>query len=119
MRMHFEFVEHTHKEDFDIIAVEGAVLIEAKTYPFFDEIWVTKLDKEQAVWRVLERNPNLNEGLARARVQRQISDKERLKYASFSYDSRDPIEDNRRKVDQYMKSLAEKGVIRGDLERVI
>jgi len=32
-----------------MIAVEGAVLIEAKTYSMFDELWVTTLDKEEAV----------------------------------------------------------------------
>jgi hypothetical protein len=32
-----------------MIAVEGAVIIEAKTYPLFDELWVTTLDKEEGV----------------------------------------------------------------------
>ena len=53
---------------YDIIAVEGAVLIEAKTYKMFDELWVTTLDKEEAVKRVLKRNPHLDEKQARARV---------------------------------------------------
>lgn len=44
-----------------MIAVEGAVLIEARTYPMFDELWVTTLDKEDAVQRVLKRNQNLTQ----------------------------------------------------------
>ena len=36
-------------DKYDAVAVEGAVIIEAKTLSFFDEIWVTTLDKEEAV----------------------------------------------------------------------
>jgi hypothetical protein len=32
-------------------------LIEAKTIKMFDELWVTTLDKEEAVQRVNKRNP--------------------------------------------------------------
>lgn len=54
-------VEYRYGDKYDIIAVEGAVLIEAKTIKMFDELWVTTLDKEEAVQRVLKRNPNLDE----------------------------------------------------------
>ena len=54
-------VEYRYGDKYDIIAVEGAVLIEAKTTKMFDELWVTTLDKEEAVQRVLKRNPNLDE----------------------------------------------------------
>jgi hypothetical protein len=40
-------VEFSHK--YDIIAIEGAVIIEANTYKRMDEVWVTTLDKEEAV----------------------------------------------------------------------
>ena len=36
-------------DKYDIIAVEGAVLIEARTYPMFDEIWVATLEKQDAI----------------------------------------------------------------------
>lgn len=39
-------IEMLHHDKYDIIAVEGAVLIEAKTYPMFDEMWVTTLPKD-------------------------------------------------------------------------
>ena len=42
-------VETKYSELYDIIAVEGAVLIESRAYKFFDEVWVTTLDKEDAV----------------------------------------------------------------------
>ena len=83
-----------------MIAVEGAVLIEARTYPMFEELWVTTLDKEEAVQRVLKRNPNLDEKQARARVNSQIDDTERLKYASFHYNTGDsaPFEYNKKLI---------------------
>lgn len=42
-------LEHKWKKDYDVIAIEGAVLIEAKTVNMLDELWVTTLDKEEAV----------------------------------------------------------------------
>ena len=57
----FSEIEYCHSDKYDMIAVEGAIIIEARTYPLFDELWVTTLDKEEAVHRVLKRNPNLNE----------------------------------------------------------
>ena len=44
---HFDWVERQGKHD--MIAVEGAILIEANTYKFFDELWVVTLPKDQAV----------------------------------------------------------------------
>jgi len=83
------FKEVQYKGGYDIIAVEGAVLIEARTYPMFDELWVATLDKQDAVQRILKRNPNLSESEANARVMTQITDEERIKYASFYYDTSD------------------------------
>jgi len=64
----FSEIEYRFSDQYDIIAVEGAVIIEAKTYPLFDELWVTMLDKEEAVQRVIKRNPSLSEVQARQRV---------------------------------------------------
>lgn len=90
---------------YDILAVEGAVLIEANTHPMFDEIWVTTLDKELAVQRVVQRNPQLGEKQARERVSSQITDEERLKYASFHYDTSAPWEYNQSLIDYELRSL--------------
>lgn len=82
-------VESRYSEDYDIIAVEGAVLIEQRTYLMLDELWVTKLPKRDALQRVCLRNPNLTEQLVIERLQKQITDEERLKYADFHYDTSD------------------------------
>ncbi|CDW86370.1 dephospho-kinase [Stylonychia lemnae] len=54
-------VENRFQDQYDVIAVEGAVLIEQKTFVMFDELWVTTLDKHDAVKRVMKRNPELSE----------------------------------------------------------
>ena len=42
------------------MAVEGATIIESFAYKFFDELWVVKLDRKEAVERIKVRNPHLS-----------------------------------------------------------
>ena len=65
------------------------MLIEQRTYTMLDEVWVTTLSKQEALHRVIKRNPNLSEQAVRDRIERQIDDKERLEHASFHYDTGD------------------------------
>lgn len=53
-------IEYTQSDKIDLIAVEGAVLIESNAHKFFDELWVTTLDKKTAFDRINKRNPNLS-----------------------------------------------------------
>ena len=91
-------MDNLPKGKYDLIAVEGAILIEAKTYPFFDEMWVVTLPKEVAMERIRERNPELTESQASDRLNRQITDEERLKHATFTYSSEAPFEKNEIKI---------------------
>ena len=68
MLEHFRQIEQAKSHD--IIAVEGAILIEANTYPFFDELWVVTLPKEIALQRVMERDAHLTEEMAKDRLKR-------------------------------------------------
>ena len=61
-------VQYRYSDLYDVIAIEGAVIVEGKTYNMLDELWVTTLDKEQAVPRLLKRNPNLTLQQAKDRV---------------------------------------------------
>ena len=47
-------------KDVGVVAVEGAVIIEANTVPFFDELWVLTLDKKTAFDRITLRDPHLS-----------------------------------------------------------
>ncbi|TNV81435.1 hypothetical protein FGO68_gene10434 [Halteria grandinella] len=107
------FKEVQYKGGYDIIAVEGAVLIEAKTYPMFDELWVATLDKQDAIQRILKRNPNLSETEANARVSSQITDEERIKYASFYYDTSDrhTFDENKVLIQEKLREFQKKGIL--------
>ena len=64
------------------------------------------LPKEKAVERILERDKHLTEELARDRLALQIDDKERLKYATFSYSSADAsFKENEKKIMNRLKAL--------------
>ena len=98
-------MDNLPKGKYDLIAVEGAILIEAKTYGFFDEMWVVTLPKETAMERVKVRNPDLSDEQIQDRIDRQITDEERLKYAKFSYNSQDSFYENKKKILDYLKQL--------------
>ncbi len=77
-------------------------------------MWVTTLDKSEAVTRVMKRNPNLDEQAVRERIMRQVDDEERLKYASFHYDTSDktPFEENLRLIEAKLKELRDTGLLK-------
>ena len=57
----FEHFEYADRKNFQMIAVEGATLIEAKATGYFDDLWVVTLPKEEAFKRVKIRNPQLSD----------------------------------------------------------
>ncbi|HVN90270.1 MAG TPA: dephospho-CoA kinase [Candidatus Binataceae bacterium] len=63
------------------IVVEAAILIEANWQPLFDEIWLVTTSKEKVIDRV-ERERGLQREQTEARIKAQLSDEERLQYAS-------------------------------------
>ena len=52
-------------------------------------MWVVKVDKETALRRIKVRNPNLTDEEILNRLKNQPTDSERLKYATWSYDTSD------------------------------
>ncbi len=63
------------------IVIEAAILIEANWQPLFDEIWLVTTSKEKVIDRV-ERERGLKREQTEARIKAQLSDEERLKFAS-------------------------------------
>ena len=64
-----------------IVVLEAAVLLEAGWQDMVDEIWVTTVEVDGAVARLAERN-GLDEAAARARIDSQLSNEERIAAAS-------------------------------------
>ena len=60
-----------------IVLLEAAVLLEAGWQDMADEIWVTTVEPDGAVTRLGERN-GLDEAAARARIDSQLSNEERI-----------------------------------------
>ena len=91
---------------FPVCAVEGATLIESKTYLLFDEIWVVTLDKETAFERVVIRNPDLDENDIKQRIARQLHDRSRIHHATFRYDGADSWDKvNKVEIDKRMSQV--------------
>ena len=61
IRKLLKIYEDNLNNHFDILAVEGAVIIEGGTVNTYDEVWVTLLKKEAAAERIRQRNPHLTE----------------------------------------------------------
>ncbi len=64
-----------------IALLEAAVLLEAGWQDMVDEVWVTTVEVDIAVARLAERN-GLDETAARARIDSQLSNEERIAIAS-------------------------------------
>jgi dephospho-CoA kinase len=64
------------------IIIEAAVLIEANWQPLFDEIWLVEASKERVIERV-ERDRGLRPEQTEARINAQLPDEERRKYATI------------------------------------
>jgi dephospho-CoA kinase len=63
------------------IVIEAAILIEAGWQKVFDEIWVVVSAHEHVVERVV-RNRNMTREQVEARIQAQLSEQERLRWAT-------------------------------------
>ena len=81
------------------IVVEAAILIEANWLPLTDEVWVVVTDKNAVIERVTEQR-----GMAakdtEARIANQLSNQERLKYATVVIHNDGSLEDLRRRIQQ-------------------
>jgi dephospho-CoA kinase len=76
----------------DIIVVEAAVLIEANWQDLFDQIWVVSADEEVVIQRLATRN-NFTKEEALKRIQSQMPQSERIKYADVVVDNSNTLED--------------------------
>jgi len=113
LQFEFETLEQMSKElKPDIVFIEGAVIIEAGWMSQFNEIWLTTLEKSKALDRVLTRDKKLKREQAERRINMQISDEERLKYAKFWYDTDPPFSENIPKIEAELQRLKNGGKLR-------
>ena len=87
-----------------IIVIEAAVLLEAGWQDLCDEIWVVTTTLKTAVERLSSRN-SMSEEAAMARINSQMSSRERAEYADVKIDNSGTEEQLRGRVDRAWKAL--------------
>ena len=104
-RLAIEEFKRLKKENKDRhIVFEAAVLVEADWIDLVDEVWVVSVRPEIAIERLRERN-GLTAEQAQARLDSQLSNKEREKHADVKIDNSETLEQMRARVDRAWKAL--------------
>lgn len=79
-------------------------MIEANWMDLADEVWVVTVSPEVARERLMARN-GLTEAQAQARIDSQLSNKERLAYADVKVDNSSTLEQFEQRVEREWKKL--------------
>lgn len=95
------------QEENPIIVLEAAVLLEAEWQDLCDEIWVVTTPVEVAVVRLRERN-NLTEDAAMARINAQMTNKERTAHADVKIENASDEDALRQRVERAWKALLQR-----------
>ena len=91
------------------IVLEAAVLVEANWFDLVDEVWVVTVEPDAARDRIVARN-GLNADQAQARIDSQLSNKERTIHAYVKIDNSGSLDDFQKKVDaEWLKLLKRTG----------
>ena len=93
------------KEDPDGVGiVDAALMIESGGYKRFDKLIVVHCDPETQIKRVMERN-KLTRAAAKQRIDAQMPQEEKKRFADFLINSSDGFEDTRRQTEQVYAEL--------------
>ena len=92
-----------HDKD-SVIVVEAAVLIEAGWQDLCDQVWVVTTTPESAIERLQSRN-GLTREAALARINAQMTSKERAAYGQVVVDNSGPEDQLTQKMDRAWRSL--------------
>lgn len=91
----------------ELAVLEAAVLFEAGWEDLVDEIWVTVVEPDLAVTRLAERN-GLEEADARARIESQLSNEERIGKAGYVIENNGTLEALQTAVEASWNQLQER-----------
>lgn len=104
-RARLEEIKRQESGQAGALVLEAAVLIEAGWVDLVDEVWVVSAPVELARERLMSRN-GITEEQANARIESQLTNAEREKYAKVIIDNSGSLEDLERKVDEAWAKLA-------------
>lgn len=91
----------------NLAVLEAAVLLEAGWEDLVDEIWVVTVEPEIAVERLRERN-NMDAAAARARIDSQLSNAERVARADVVIENNGTLDQLEERVEQAWSELQER-----------
>jgi len=97
-------IKDAKKRGDEFIVLEAAVLLEAGWEDLVDEVWVVTTKVATAVDRLKTRN-GLSEDAAMARINSQMSNKERAERADVKIENSGSVEDLQRRVMRQWKQL--------------
>lgn len=104
-RMAIEEIADARARDRDaIIVLEAAVLFEAGWEDLCDEVWAVTTKVATAVERLRERN-GLSEAQAMARIDSQMSNRERQERSDVRIDNSDDLEKFERRIERQWRAL--------------
>ena len=103
-RMAAEEIEAERERGTAVVVLEAAVLIEAEWTDLVDQVWVVYVKPEIARERLMARN-NLSAEAAQARIDSQLSNKDRLALADVKIENSESLEELTKKVDARWKKL--------------
>lgn len=99
-----EIMEDCGRKGVKVVAVEGAVLLEAGWKEYFDEVWAVVASEADVVQRVKEGRGAREEDV-KARIKAQMSNEERKRHADVVIVNTGNIEELRAKVRREWENL--------------
>ena len=99
-----EFVEIGKRDPDAVIVFEAAVMLEAGWQDLVSEVWVVTTKQESAIDRLKSRNGYSREQ-SLARIESQMSNRERQEYADVKFDNSDTEEKLKSRVGYHWKRL--------------
>lgn len=99
-----EFAKLREEDPERVIVFEAAVLLEAEWQDLVDEVWVVTTKLETAIDRLKSRN-GLTREQAMARIDSQMSNRQRLEFADVKIDNSEDEEKLRSRVEYHWKRL--------------
>jgi dephospho-CoA kinase len=86
--------------------IDAALMIESGGYKRFDRLIVVHCDRETQIERVMKRN-HVSRDVAEQRINAQMSQEEKMKFANYLIDTSHGFEDTRQRTEEVFRQLRE------------
>jgi dephospho-CoA kinase len=97
-------IEELKKQQKKAVVIDAAILIEMGLYKIVDCVWLVSADIDTQLNRVMERDKLSSEN-AMNRINAQMTNKDRLKYADAVIDTTQPLDEVKNKVKELWFNL--------------